>query len=45
MLLRRPRNSHARLGRTRGARITLRPDVPGHYRVALVVGRRVSGGL
>ncbi len=39
LLVRRPRNSRARLGRPRGARITLRPDVPGDYRVALVVGR------
>lgn len=39
VLLRRPRLSHARLGRSHGARITLRPDVPGHYLIALAVGR------
>ena len=39
VLLHRPRLSHARLGRARGARTTLRADVPGHYLIALVVGR------
>jgi hypothetical protein len=39
VLLRRPRLSHARLGRPHGARITLRLDVPGYYQVALLVGR------
>ncbi|MBV8954137.1 MAG: hypothetical protein JO179_08355, partial [Solirubrobacterales bacterium] len=38
VLVRRPRLSHARLGQTRGARVRLRPDVPGHYLIALVVG-------
>ncbi|MBV8954787.1 MAG: hypothetical protein JO179_11660, partial [Solirubrobacterales bacterium] len=38
VLLRRPRLSHARLGRPHGARITLRLDVPGYYQVALLVG-------
>ena len=37
-LLRRPRSSHARLGVTTGKRTTLRPDVPGHYVIALRVG-------
>jgi hypothetical protein len=38
VLLRRPRLSHARLGRPHGTRITLRPDVPGYYQVGLRVG-------
>jgi hypothetical protein len=38
VLLRRPRRSHVRLGRPHGARITLRPDVPGYYVVGLRVG-------
>ena len=38
VLVRRPPRSHARLGRTRGVRIKLRPDVPGDYLVALKVG-------
>ena len=40
VLLSRPPLSHVRLGRPQGARITLRPDVPGYYRVGLVVGHR-----
>lgn len=44
MLLRRPRLSHARLGRPDGARITLRPDVPGYYLVGLDVGCGPSSG-
>ena len=45
VLLRRPRLSHARLGRPQGTRITLRPDVPGYYRVALFIrgGSRPAG--
>ena len=39
VLVRRPLLSHARLARTRGARVRLRPDVPGHYLIGLVVGR------
>ncbi|MBV8998186.1 MAG: hypothetical protein JO304_03940, partial [Solirubrobacterales bacterium] len=38
VLLRRPRLSRVRLGRSHGAGITLRPDVPGYYQVALLVG-------
>jgi hypothetical protein len=38
VLLRRPRLSHARLARNRGARVRLRPDVPGHYLIALRAG-------
>ena len=38
VLLRRPRLSHARLGEPKGARIALRPDVPGYYVVGLRVG-------
>jgi hypothetical protein len=39
VLVHRPRLSHARLGQTRGARVRLRPDVPGRYVIALIVGR------
>jgi hypothetical protein len=45
VLLHRPRLSHARLGRTRGARTTLRPDVPGRYLIALVIGRGSQRGV
>ena len=38
VLLRRPVLSHARLGKPKGARIALRPDVPGYYVVGLRVG-------
>lgn len=38
VLLRRPVLSHARLGKPKGTRIALRPDVPGHYMVGLRVG-------
>ena len=39
LMVRRPRLSHSRLNRTGRARVSLRPDVPGHYLIALVVGR------
>ena len=38
-LLSRPADSHARLHGNRAPSAALRPDVPGHYRVALTVGR------
>jgi hypothetical protein len=38
VLLRRPAFSRARLGKPKGARIALRPDVPGYYVVGLAVG-------
>ncbi len=43
-LLRKPKLSHARLGAATGTRSSLRPDVPGSYRVGLRVGAGSSAG-
>jgi hypothetical protein len=44
-LVRRPARSRARLGSASGARVTLRPDVPGHYLIALRVGTGLATGV
>jgi hypothetical protein len=45
VLLRRPLGSHASLGVSQGIQITLRPDVPGDYQVALFVGHGARTGM
>lgn len=45
VLARRPSGSHATLGVSRGIHTTLRPDVPGDYRVKLFVGHGGRTGM